>query len=126
MSDPTQHARLLDQIAEHDKDLAQLRVDISGVQTAVKHVADGQKLLASTLDEIRNALGARGKASVQEVAAYLQVVALLFAIAGGTVSGIVYIASNAQASKVELLQYRIDRMYGSFGWEPTVKRTGPQ
>ena len=117
------HERLAAQIGGHDKELAELRTDISSLQVSQKHVAEGQKLLAQKFDEFAGAFSARGKASVSEIAAYLQVVALLFAIAGSVVAGIVYVAGNANNSRLDLLQYRVDKLHGSFGWTPEVRKS---
>lgn len=118
----TQVERLAAQILAHDREISEMRADISALGTNTKHIADGQKLLAQKFDDIAHAISSRGRASVSEVASYLQVIALLFAIVGATVSGIVYVAGNANSSRLDLLHYKVDRLYGSFGWEPAIRR----
>jgi hypothetical protein len=113
------------QVAEHAQDLAELRAGMAGLRANVDTMAETTRTILKKMDGLAESVGQRGRASVSDIASWLQVVVLLGAIIGSTVTGIVYISGNANASKLGLLEYRMDRMYGSFGWEPLIRKTAP-
>lgn len=109
-------------VDQHDKEIALLRRDVAGIQTSVSHLAEAADKQTAKLDQIATALHAKGATTMSDIASWLQVLVMAAALITGVVSGIVYVAGNANSVDVALLKYKMERLYGSFGWEPSVRR----
>lgn len=104
------------QLAEHDRDLVVLRRDISAVQQSVEVLAGVVRGQDSKLDDIANLVRAKGATTMEDIARVLQVVLMGFALISGIVTGIVYIAGNANrttdisaVADAAVMRYRMEQ-----------------
>ena len=112
-------ARAHDRISKVEKDLHQVRSDVGELK-------DGQAIMAQNMTaqhaDLKALITESKSLGLSDIKDRVQLVLMLFALIGGVVSGIVYVASNSNAGEFAVLKYQMERLYGSFGWEAKIKR----
>lgn len=116
---------LADRADKADKEIAFVRRDMAGLQAAVTHLSAGQERQSRILDDIAKAVHAKGTTSIAEIAQMMQVLVYGTVLIAAVVSGIVYIAGNAQNSEIALLKERMSQFRSGFGWQVQIKKDPP-
>lgn len=104
-----------------DREVAGLRTDVAGITTSVAHL---DRTISAGFEKMDRFIGKANEtrgATLESIKRVLEILLYSSLLLGGAVGGIVYIASHLNAVDVALLRYRVERIYGSFGWEPTIE-----
>lgn len=112
---------LRQRVTRLDSEVAAIRTDVAGVMTSVAHLDRSVSAGFEKLDRFISKSNDTKGNTVANVKAVLEILLISSLLVGGAVGGIVYIASNLNAVDVALLRYRVERIYGSFGWDPVVE-----
>lgn len=116
MADMDQELRAI--VHQHEADIQVIKSDLGTLRAST--ISNGQKL-----DKLFDAIQRRAGTTLDDLAKWLQIMVLGSALIGGVVTSIVYVAGNSNAAELALLRDRVERIHGSFGWEPSlVKREG--
>ena len=113
---------LRDRADKADKEIAFVRRDMAGLQAAVTHLSAGQERQSRILDDIAKAVHAKGTTTIAEIAQTLQVLVYGTVLIAAVVSGIVYIAGNAQNAEIALLKERMSQIRSAFGWQVQIRK----
>lgn len=97
-------------VEDNTRDIALVRRDLAVVQTGLTQLGDTIGGLVKKIDSLGSSISDRGRYSIQDMAAAMQVIVLGFALISGVVSGIVYISGNATASEMALLKAKVAEM----------------
>lgn len=97
-------------VEDNTRDIALVRRDLAVVQTGLNQLGDTIGGLVKKIDSLGSSISDRGRYSIQDMAAAMQVIVLGFALISGVVSGIVYISGNATASEMALLKAKVAEM----------------
>lgn len=115
---PSEHD-LKSLVDRHDRELVELKSEFAHVKNAVDDIKSITSETTKHIAELSQAVTSRNSTNLSDLKDWLQSALLVFALAGGIVSGIVYISSNANSAQLALMQYKLDKLNRSFGW---VKR----
>lgn len=113
-------------VTRHDRELIEIRSELGVLTTGMAGLTKSVDAIASKLSGIADDVRHRDHTSVKDINGYLQIATYATVLIAAIVSGIVYIAGNSNQVDLALIKYRVDRLHGSFGWEPSIKRSEPQ
>lgn len=109
------------EVDRHDREIVAIRSDLSHVSRAVDDIKKSQSQTNEKIDSLVYVIQRKQNANLSDMREWLQTLLMVFALAGGIVSGIVYISNSSNSADMALLKYKLEQMRMSFGWKTEVK-----